>query len=350
MVSKSFCFFIQNEAVLTREVKGNLMNMKQIGIDVSKATLDCCFLIEKTSKDYQRKEVDNTLVGFKKLKSWILKITKALPGDIQITLEATGVYHLKLTQFLNKMGFRICVVNPADSFHYAKSLGMRAKTDKLDGIMLAHYGWERRLRVWRPAPKKRIEIKALSSRLSVIEKDIRREQNRLESIQIAGESKAVERLIKTAIKSLEKQKQQCEKLIDQLIDSDQTLVKDKELLLSIKGIGIVCTRHLLGEIYIGRFKSATQCAAFMGLVPVPKQSGTVHQVGLSKGGNRALKAKLYMAAISAKRYNPLVKNKYDQLIARGKSKMSALCAAMQHLIRICFGVIKHQKEFCLQVN
>ena len=110
------------------------------------------------------------------------------------------------------------------------------------------------------------------------------------------------------------------------------------------------SRYLVAEIYAGRFKNASQCAAYMGLVPVPEQSGKVEKVRLSKAGNRQLKAKLYMAAISAKQHNPILKEHYDRLIARGKCKMSALCAVMRRLVQISFGVIKHQKEFCLQVS
>jgi len=128
------------------------------------------------------------------------------------------------------------------------------------------------------------------------------------------------------------------------------LKRNRELLLSIKGIGEVTSRYLVAEIYAGRFRSASQCAAYMGLVPVPKQSGQFESVSLSRAGNKKLKAKLYMAAISAKRFNPVLKEHYDRLIARGKCKMSALCAVMRRLVQISFGVIKHQKEFCLQVN
>ncbi len=326
------------------------MQQIHIGIDVSKDCLDCCYLIDVQSKNYRREVYKNKPQGFKQLTRWILKSPQTLAQNIQITLEATGVYHISCVEHLNKAGFKVCVVNPSDSYHYAKSLGMKAKTDALDSVMLAQYGSERTLRVYQPTPKNRLEIKALNNRLMNIEKDIRRESNRLESAMIANQSKTVVRLIKSSIKSLEKQLEVCETAIDKLIDSEPELKKDKELLLTIQGIGPVCVRTLLGELYQGRFKSAAQCAAFMGLVPVPKQSGTVFKSSLSNGGNRRVKAKLYMAAISAKRYNPLVKVKYDRLIAKGKSKMSALCAAMQHLIKICFGVIKHQTQFCSDVR
>lgn len=348
MVSKSLCFFNSQRGCIDKRSGEYIMQTIHIGIDISKDSLDCCYVINKENKNYRREVLKNSAQGLKKLMLWLLKSTQASAQDMQVTLEATGVYHLKCVEALMQQGFKVCVVNPTDSYHYAKSLGLKAKTDALDSVMLAQYGAERTLRQYQTIPKIRIEIKALNNRLMSIEKDIRRESNRLESAVIADQSKTVIRFIKGSIKSLEKQLERCQIALDKVIDSDPELRKDKELLLSINGIGSVCVRTLLGDIYQGRFKSAAQCAAFMGLIPVPHQSGTVNKSSLSKGGNRRIKAKLYMAAISAKRYNPLVKEKYDRLIAKGKSKMTALCAAMQHLIRICFGVIKHQTPFCVQ--
>ena len=134
-----------------------------------------------------------------------------------------------------------------------------------------------------------------------------------------------------------------------MILNHDDLKKNRELLQTIKGIGDVTSRYLIAEIYEGRFLSASQCAAYMGLVPIPQQSGKFEKVSLSKAGNRKLKSKLYMAAISAKQHNPVLKAHYDRLITRGKCKMSAICAVMRRLVQISFGVIKHQKAFCVQV-
>lgn len=325
----------------------NLMKA-HIGIDVSKATLDVCHLIDAIDKKYERATFNNNKQGFIKLLKWMQNKTKVELNECQVVLEATGVYHLQLANTLKTKGIVICLVNPLQSYHFAKSLGMRAKTDSLDGVMLAQYSWERNPTEWQPSTKERVELKALNLRLDAVEKDIRRETNRLESAVIADQSVIVVKLIKRSIASLEKQVEKLNELIGTQIEAHEELKRDRKLLLSIKGIGDVCSRYLVAEIYQGRFRSASQCAAYMGLVPVPQQSGTSEKVSLSKAGNRKIKAKLYMAAISAKQHNPIIKLHYDRLIARGKCKMSALCAAMRRLVQICYGVIKHQKEFCLQ--
>ena len=322
----------------------------QIGIDVSKATLDVCYLEDIQTLRIKRQTFDNTSKGFKQLIRWLKKVTQQAYDKIQITLEATGVYHLKLANYLQSQQLKVCVINPLQAKYYAKGLGMRAKTDRLDSIMLSRYGWERAPLEWQPAPQEIVELKALNSRLDAVKKDIRREQNRLESAETANQCKAVIKLIKQSIRRMEKQVEKIVELIDELIQSNEQLKTNRMLIETIKGIGEVTSRYLIAEIYTGRFESASQCAAYMGLVPVPEQSGKTNKVKLSKAGNRQLKAKLYMAAISAKQHNPVLKEHYDRLIARGKSKMSALCAVMRRLVQICFGVIKHQKEFCLQVS
>jgi transposase len=297
---------------------------------------------------FERHVFDNTDKGIKQLIRWIKKVTGKAFEHIQICLEATGVYHLSVTKALYDKRCRVCVINPLQAYHYAKGLGMRAKTDRLDSMMLTRLSAEREPSRWQPAPKELNELKALNIRLDAIEKDIRREQNRLESASLADYSKVVVRQIERSICWLEQEVEKLVLAIDELITKQEGLKKNRELLLSIKGIGDVTSRYLLAEIYEGRFQSASQCAAYMGLVPVPQQSGKFERTSLSRAGNRRLKAKLYMAAISAKQHNPILKEHYDRLIARGKSKMTALCAVMRRLVQICFGVIKHQTPFCLQ--
>lgn len=321
-----------------------------IGIDVSKASLDICYLEDHGDLRFKRYQVSNDKTGYKTLLTWLKKVTKKTFSDIQVTLEATGVYHLNLAKFLKQKQLIVCVINPLQAKYYAKGLGMRAKTDRLDSIMLARYGWERNPVEWQPAPEELLALRAMNLRLEAVEQDIRREKNRLESAELADHSKAVVKLIKLSIRQLEKQADKLVELIDKQIQSDEQLTKNRCLLESINGIGPVTSRYLIAEIYEGRFVSASQCAAYMGLVPIPEQSGNEHKTKLSKAGNRTLKSKLYMAAISAKKHNPTLKAHYDRLIARGKCKMSALCAVMRRLVQISFGVIKHQKAFCLQVT
>ncbi len=104
---------------------------------------------------------------------------------------------------------------------------------------------------------------------------------------------------------------------------------------------------MIGVIRSRLFESAPQCAAFVGLVPRQHESGSSirGRARLTKTGNANIRAKLYMAAVSAIKYNPDIKRHYERLLKNGKVKMSALCAAMRKLVHICFGVIKHQQPY-----
>lgn len=112
----------------------------------------------------------------------------------------------------------------------------------------------------------------------------------------------------------------------------------------------MASRHLLTIIQPGRFSSAPQCAAYLGLIPVEHQSGdsVKGKPRLSTAGNGQIRAKLYMAAVVAIQHNETIKAQYNRLLKNGKCKMSALGAAMRKLTHVCYGVIKHQTEYCPQ--
>ena len=149
------------------------------------------------------------------------------------------------------------------------------------------------------------------------------------------------------IKHLEDEIALLDLAIEAHIRAHPDLERDRRLLQSVKGIGQVMSAQLLPVFRQGRFQSAPQAAAYLGLAPVEHQSGSSikGRARLSKAGNAMIRAKLYMAAISAAHFNPDVKALYDRLLAKGKSKMSALGACMRKLIHICFGVLKHQTPF-----
>ncbi len=150
--------------------------------------------------------------------------------------------------------------------------------------------------------------------------------------------------------SLNQEKKRLEDLIKQHIDQDPTLKHNKELLETIPGVGEVISRHMC--LVIGRrtFKSASQCAAFLGLIPVQHESGSSikGRPRLSKAGDAIIRAKLYMAAVVSIRHNPDIKRQYERLLKSGKSKLCAIGAAMRKLVHICFGVLKHQVPYQVQ--
>jgi transposase len=267
-------------------------------------------------------------------------------------MEATGVYHERCADWLFNVGSKVSVVNPARIKYYGQSLGVRSKNDKKDSVVIARYGLTQKPIAWKPeTPEIRI-LKALASRLDAIEKDILREKDRYEKSCINPCSDSVLESIQMILAVLNKEKINLERLIDMHINQYEYLQHNYALLQTIPGVGPVVSRYMLIVIGSRTFKSASQCAAYIGLVPIQNESGSSlrGRSRLSKAGNPVIRAKLYMAAISALQHNPDIKIQNQRLLKNGKSKMSALCAAMRKLVQICFGVIKHQRPYQVQAN
>jgi transposase len=321
--------------------------MAIIGIDVSKDKLDCFWLKDAERCTGKSKVFRNTTSDFPALVNWMVTQTGEVPGQLHVVMEATGVYHEALAYALHAAGLQVSVVNPAWVRDYAKGLGVRTKTDKQDSQVLARLGAREPLRRWQPEPVEIRTLKALLARYEMVKRDHRRELNRLEKAKITQVSEIVLESIHTLLAELEKEQTRLEKLIRQHIDQHPTLKQDRALLESIPGIGPVVSALMLAVLRSHTFRSAGQCAAFLGLVPVQHESGSSvrNPARLSKAGDATVRAKLYMAAVVAIQHNPDIRRHYQRLLKNGKSKMAALGAAMRKLVHICFGVLKHQKTY-----
>ena len=153
--------------------------------------------------------------------------------------------------------------------------------------------------------------------------------------------------IHKSIRQLNKHIQDIDQQIDDHIDQNPDLKNDKELLSSIPAIADRTSLLMLSFLRSHSFERASQAAAFVGLVPIQRQSGSsIHgRSRLSKAGSSKIRAGLYMAAIVATRHNPHIKEMNERLLANGKTKMMAIGAAMRKLVHLCYGVLKHQQPY-----
>ena len=321
-----------------------------IGIDVSKDKLDCLWLRDTITGKVKNRVFKNSVTGHLALIEWARKSTGALLESIHFVMEATGVYHEAVAYALYDGGAKVSVVNPAQINSYAKSFGVRSKTDKKDSLVIARFGATQQPRLWQPEPAEIRTLKALIARYEAVSQDIQREENRLEKVEVNRISEEVLASIHSVLKHLKMEKKRLEDLIKQHIGQNPILKEDQALLESIPGVGPVVSRYMMSVIRSRQFESASQCAAFLGLVPIQYESGSSvrGRSRLSKAGSGVVRAKLYMAAIVAVQHNPDIKKQYARLLRNGKSKMSALGAAMRKLVHICFGVLKHQKPYQAQ--
>lgn len=324
--------------------------MNIIGIDVSKDKLDCAWPREE--EKLKTKVFSNTIAGWKELIDWSLKNTGLEIEQLHFVMEATGIYHEQLATSLYDAGAKISVVNPAQVKFYAQGHGVRTKNDKKDSVVLARYGLKENPKLWQPEALEIRTLKALIARLDGLEKDLQREKNRQEKALISKAPEEVIISLSQMIELLETEQQRLDNLIEDHINKHEKLKQNKALLESIPGVGEVIATRMLMVIGSRQFESASQCSAYLGLVPVQHESGSSikGRSRLSKAGNPVIRAKLYMAAVVATRYNPDIKAQYERLTSKGKSKMSALGAAMRKLVQICFGVLKHQQPYQPQVG
>jgi transposase len=325
--------------------------MTVIGIDVSKAKLDCLWIRDLVGMKVKSKIQANNPAGHQALLDWAMKQTGEDIGGLHFVMEATGVYHEALAYALHDAGAQVSVINPALIHHYAKSLGSQSKTDRKDSINIARYGMTQSPQLWVPERVEIRQLKALIARWDAVKQDIQREMNRMEKARVSAVSKEVHTSIETVHAQLEAEKKRLESLIDDHINNHPDLKKDRALLESIPGVGPVISQQMVAVIRSRPFNWARECAAFLGLVPIENESGsTVYfKPRLSKRGDARIRAKLYMAAVVAIRHNPDIRCQYNRLLKRGKSKMSAIGAAMRKLVHICFGVLKHQTPYQPQV-
>ncbi|OBU23009.1 IS110 family transposase [Photobacterium aquimaris] len=159
-----------------------------VGIDISKDSLDFCLLLNQTKSGRKFRSFKNRKIDYFIINDWLLKQAKCQPHEIVITMESTGVYHEAIALFLHSSGFQIIISNPGKAKKFSQSLGLVHKTDKLDSYMLARYGDAQYEHVsfWKPDAENIRSIKMLVRRLSALEKDRLRESNRLEASTISG--------------------------------------------------------------------------------------------------------------------------------------------------------------------
>lgn len=310
-----------------------------VGIDVAKATFDVAILLEKRTV---HSKFENNTNGFKKLVTWLKKYQML---DQRICMEATGYYTDALASYLHEQGISVSIVNPLRIKHFAKSMMKRAKTDRVDAEVIAHFNHATDLSIWTPPTAIMKELKeCIRYRYSLVEMR-KSEKKRLHA---GFTSKVIMAIIRAQIKAYDKQIVKIEKRINKLIQSSPELEKNLDLLCSIKGVGHITAVTFLIEIGdITRFENVGQVVAYCGLAPSVKQSGSsLNRNGrICKMGNKQIRRALYMPAMTAITHNPMFQKYAERLLNKGKHKRTIIVAVMRKLLHVMFGILKTQKPF-----
>jgi transposase len=310
-----------------------------VGIDVCKAQLDVA--IRPTA---QILSVPNDKAGIKTLVKHLKKLRPTL-----VVLESTG--GLERQVMLALVGAKISVVmaNPRQVRDFAKSTGQLAKTDRIDAAVLAHYAEAIRPQP-RPLPDElTLELKALTVRRRQIIDMIVAEKNHL-----ATASKAIKKRITAHITYLEQELDDADQDLDRFIGKNPLWKENQEILCSTPSIGPVSSRTMLAELPELGTLGRKQIAALVGVAPFPRDSGTLKGRRTIWGGRASVRGALFMATLVATRFNPVIRDFYKRLKAKGKPSKVALVACMHKLLTILNAMIKNNtrwsENFSLQTT
>lgn len=296
-----------------------------IGIDVGKNWLDV--------NAYGTAEVvrfSNAEEGWGKLVAWL----KGQQVEL-VAFEATGGYESQAVSRLSAAGLAVAVVNPTRVRNFARSLGILAKTDKIDACVIAHFA-----SVTHPIPraqKTQVEeyLAACVERRRQLIVMLTAEKNRLSTCPPSLLAD-----IQEHIAFLEERIKQIEDEIHHSISQDPDRQERSEQIDSVPGVGPVTASTLVAELpELGKL-NRQEIAALAGVAPFAKDSGKKHGIRKTFGGRAGVRRVLYMAALSASKFNPVIRPFYQALLARGKEKKVALVACMRKLLVIINAMLR----------
>lgn len=294
-----------------------------IGIDVSQTTLAVYNLAQKHYREYPNDEA-----GVSQLAAAIAKC--AHPA---IVCEATGGYEFAAALALHQQGYLVSIVNPTPIRSFAKALGKLAKTDAIDAQVIARYGELRQPKATVFASQAERELKSWVTRRTQLVEMLSAEKNRRG--QVKGPTRDA---IETHIDWLTEQIKQLDEKIKHLSELSAPQREHKAILESVKGIGATISASLMALLpELGKL-NRRQITALVGLAPYNRDSGCYRGQRHIYGGRASVRSLLYLAAMSARRYNPPIRAYYEQLVARGKPKKVALIACARKLL-ICLNAM-----------
>jgi transposase len=314
-----------------------------VGIDVSKKKIDVEVLLNGKAKS---KVLGNSPGAHQQLIDWLSKF-KAPLAEMHVCMEATGVYYEQLAFALHAAGLKVSVVNPACIKGFAQTENLRNKTDAVDAGLIARYCARMTPGLWVPPPLEQRQLRAWSVRLQAMKDMRQQEENRVEAHTISGMDQVAAH-VNEHIVWLDTEIAKLEKDIDDHIDRHPGLKKDADLLKSIPGIGTTTVAKVLGQVgNVRRFANAKAFAAYLGVTPRQRNSGSSvrGRTMISRIGHSSMRSALYMPALVAKRYNPVLRGFADRLLATGMAKKAVVGAVMHKLAHLIYGVLTNGKPF-----
>lgn len=302
-----------------------------VGIDVSKSKFDAACLPEGA---HWIEPYDAT--GIARLVEELRR-----RGPCLIVLEATGGFERRLAAELIDAGYQVAVVNPRQVRDFARGIGALAKNDRVDARVLAIYAQKASLRLWEKPSAKQQELSELVARRRQLLGLQTAESNRLEQ----SSSRLAVKSIRHVLDLLRKELKKLDAEIARLIEADDDWRGKSELLQTVPGVGPATSASLVAELpELGRL-NRQQIASLVGLAPYAHDSGKFHGQRAIWGGRATVRTSLYMAALTARRFNPAIRTFADRLKAAGKRTKVILAACMRKLLVILNTMVKNNQAW-----
>jgi transposase len=302
-----------------------------VGIDVSKDRLDVhvrpsgqAFVVTRDGK------------GLHELVERLRSVEPSL-----IAVEATGGFETVVAAAIAGAQLPLAVVNPAQVRHFAQAVGKRAKTDPIDAAVIARFA-----EAVKPEPRAlpdeaaRLLAELVGRRSQIIEMLVAERQR-----DKRASAERVRKSLARHIKMLEKELPEVDRDIDSMVRGSPVWREKEDLLITFPGVARIITRNVLADLpELGRL-TRREIASLVGIAPFTRQSGKWKGKSMIGGGRPSVRSALYMAALSAIRCNPVMREFYQRLLARDKPKMVALIAVARKVLTILNAMIRDNRPW-----
>jgi transposase len=296
------------------------------GVDVAKAFLDVAW-------GKERRRVSNDVRGRKQIVEWLGQTR----GEVQVICEASGGYERGLIATLHKYKMAVSLVQASRVRQFARASGIWAKTDKIDAEVLCRFGDAIKPEAMAaPRLAEQEKLRELDSQRRHLTALLVAEGNR----QAQMSDRAVLALNKRLMTQIQKQIEQVDLLIKNLIDESEELSTKAKKLTAVSGVGGRTAALLLAQMPELGELNRREAAALAGLAPYNRDSGNMRGKRTIFGGRRVVRNGLYMAALVATRHNPILTTFYQRLRAAGKPPKLALTAVMRKLLLVLNSALK----------
>jgi len=287
-----------------------------VGIDVSQDTLDLAVF---GGPSWQEPNTEDGIAA-------VANRLRTLPVRLAV-LEATGGIQIPVAAALAIAGIPVAVVNPRQIRDFARATGLLAKTDRLDAQAIARFA-EAIKPVPRPLPDAQTrELDALLTRRRQVIEMLVMESNRLRQAL-----PSLRPVLEDHITYLRGQRDHLDAQLNQVVRQSPLWQAKERLFRTMKGVGPILARTLLAELPELGCLDHKPIAALVGVAPFNRDSGTLRGKRTTWGGRASVRSALYMAALAAIRFNPVIKAFFEHLLARGKSRKVALVACMRKML------------------